>query len=488
MNASLHFATRFRKRLSATAALIVALAASAGALGYWTTSGSGSASASVGGLDAPAGVHATANGADATITWNAVTPPNGAVDGYVVTRSGSSGGTVCGTPVPVTALTCSDTGLGSGDYTYTVKAVWRSLTASAASTAVATLDHFTVAPASGTQAVGSPFTVAVTAVDHDGHVMTGYTGVVHFSSNDGLATLPSNYQFTGSDNGVRPFTNAITFKTAGASQSLMVNDTAVPAFVGTASYNVGKGSQTISFTSTAPATATVGGSTYTATATAGSGLTVAFTSATTAVCTSGGTNGATITFLTAGSCTINANQAGNTNWNPAPQLQQTFTVHTGVTITAVALKNGGSFSGIVEFRDTIQINFSGALAAATICSSWSSGSNQTASGVVTVTAGSGSAPDTITFATASGCTLHLGSVQVASTTVTSTTTYGATGTPSTYAINGNDDQIDITLGSGANGTGSSAGHATYATDPAITTSSGGSITNSPFTDSQSSSF
>ena len=42
------------------------------------------------------------------------------------------------------------------------------------------------------------------------------------------------------------------------------------------SFTVNKGNQTITFTSTAPGAATVGGATYTAAATASSGLTVAF--------------------------------------------------------------------------------------------------------------------------------------------------------------------------------------------------------------------
>jgi hypothetical protein len=94
------------------------------------------------------------------------------------------------------------------------------------------------------------------------------------------------------------------------------------------SFAITKGDQTISFTSTAPSDATVGGATYTATATATSGLTVTFSSATTSVCTSSGTNGATITFVGAGTCTINADQAGNGNWNAAPTKTQSFSVST----------------------------------------------------------------------------------------------------------------------------------------------------------------
>ena len=69
----------------------------------------------------------------------------------------------------------------------------------------------------------------------------------------------------------------------------------------------------------------------TVSATASSGLPVTFSSATTSICTTGGTNGATVTFLSGANatCTINANQSGDSNWNPATQMQQSFTITPG---------------------------------------------------------------------------------------------------------------------------------------------------------------
>ena len=64
----------------------------------------------------------------------------------------------------------------------------------------------------------------------------------------------------------------------------------------------------------------------TVTATASSGLAVTFTTTTPAVCTAGGTNGATITLVAAGTCTVVANQAGNTLYNAAPAVTRSFTV------------------------------------------------------------------------------------------------------------------------------------------------------------------
>ena len=103
-----------------------------------------------------------------------------------------------------------------------------------------------------------------------------------------------------------------------------------PGHPGAADVTVAKGNQTITFTSTAPAGATVGGATYTASATGGaSGNAVTFTSGSTTVCTSGGTNGSVFTFVGIGTCVVNANQAGNANYNAAPQAQQSFAVAKG---------------------------------------------------------------------------------------------------------------------------------------------------------------
>src|SRR5262249_6715407 len=84
------------------------------------------------------------------------------------------------------------------------------------------------------------------------------------------------------------------------------------------SFAVAKGDQTISLTSTAPGGAKVGGPTYTVTATATSGLAVTFTidASATAVCSIAGS---TVSFISPGTCVIDVNQAGNSNYNPAPR-------------------------------------------------------------------------------------------------------------------------------------------------------------------------
>ena len=75
--------------------------------------------------------------------------------------------------------------------------------------------------------------------------------------------------------------------------------------------------------SRAVADATLAQSPVTVSATASSGLTVSFSSLTTAVCTVSGTS---VTLLTIGTCTIQADQAGNGSFNAAPSVRQSFAV------------------------------------------------------------------------------------------------------------------------------------------------------------------
>src|ERR1019366_5355094 len=72
-------------------------------------------------------------------------------------------------------------------------------------------------------------------------------------------------------------------------------------------------------------------------ATASSGLAVSFNSQTTLVCT---VSGATVTLVSVGTCTIQATQAGNTNYAAATPVNQSFQVtQEPQTITFGALSN-----------------------------------------------------------------------------------------------------------------------------------------------------
>jgi hypothetical protein len=128
------------------------------------------------------------------------------------------------------------------------------------------------------------------------------------------------------------------------------------------SYTVGQGSQAITFTSTAPTNAKVGGSTYTVTATGGaSGNAVTFSSATPSVCT---LSGSTVSFVGAGTCTVNANQAGNADYLAAAQVQQSFGVTKNdqtITFTSTAPSDavfGGSYSAAATSTSGLTVTFS----------------------------------------------------------------------------------------------------------------------------------
>jgi len=104
------------------------------------------------------------------------------------------------------------------------------------------------------------------------------------------------------------------------------------------SFQVSKGSQTITFGPLPDVT--LGHLPIVVSATASTGFTVTFTTTTPAVCTSSGANGATITIVAAGTCTVRADQAGNSIFGPAPSVSQSFGVSKAAqAITFAALSD-----------------------------------------------------------------------------------------------------------------------------------------------------
>ncbi|MEI6565417.1 MAG: YDG domain-containing protein, partial [Verrucomicrobiota bacterium] len=106
---------------------------------------------------------------------------------------------------------------------------------------------------------------------------------------------------------------------------------AYAAATSTALLTVGKANQVIGFN---PLVAKIyGDGNFTVSATGGgSGNPVTFTSSVATIATCTGINGATVTILKAGTCTIYANQAGNSNYNAAPQVGQTLVVNNAAQI------------------------------------------------------------------------------------------------------------------------------------------------------------
>ena len=111
-------------------------------------------------------------------------------------------------------VTGTDTADPSVSGTLTVKVI----AASAATMAI-------VAPSS--VVANQPFNIRVTLSDRFGNVATGYTGRVHFTTSDLLATqlgtMPADYTFTNADAGSRTFSAALVTV---PSQTITVTDTA----------------------------------------------------------------------------------------------------------------------------------------------------------------------------------------------------------------------------------------------------------------------
>jgi hypothetical protein len=144
---------RARWVIAAAIAILVGLGGIAWA--YWTTTGSGTASASTATLNPPSDVTATATPGSGTVpvswTASAVSAGHVAPTGYYVTRaSGSTSANACGTSptalTTATATSCSDTSVPDGTYHYNVTAVYHSWTAASESSTNVIVVNDNVAP------------------------------------------------------------------------------------------------------------------------------------------------------------------------------------------------------------------------------------------------------------------------------------------------------------------------------------------------------
>ena len=239
--------------LVGAALALIPVAASA----FFSGSGAGTGTASVGTLGSPTGVTGSSvpGSGGVTVDWTAgSTPSGGPVDGYYVERYlGATPSPACnsapGGLQPATPLSCVDSGVADGTYTYVVTAVFRSWTAVSAASApvivtmvipTTTTMTSSLNPSVAGQAVTYTATVtpsvgsdtptgAVTLKDGGTPIATcGTSGVVTLGG--GAATCTVTYASTGSHTISGTYSGAAGF---GASTSNTVTQTVNTAVAGT---------------------------------------------------------------------------------------------------------------------------------------------------------------------------------------------------------------------------------------------------------------
>lgn len=166
-----------------------------------------------------------------------------------------------------------------------------------------------------------------------GAIITSYT----VTSNPGAITATgaaAPIVVTGLTNGVAYTFTVTATNVVGPSTASVASNSITPAAAQTITF-ANPGAQNFG---TAP----------TLTATASSGLPPVFTSSTLSVCTI--TSGGALTFLTASTCTINADQPGNSSYLPAPQVSRSFTVNAVVpTAPTIGTATAGDGQASVTF-------------------------------------------------------------------------------------------------------------------------------------------
>ena len=140
--------------------------------------------------------------------------------------------------------------------------------------------------------------------------------------------------------------------TVTATKAADTNYAAASSSATTVTFN--KANQTITFTN--PGTKERSATPFLVAPTASSGQTVSIASSTTSVCTTSGFN---ITMVTTGTCTIVASQSGNTNYNAATDVTNSFTIQdtTAPTLSSSSFTSSAGADNTYIAGDTIQATF-----------------------------------------------------------------------------------------------------------------------------------
>jgi hypothetical protein len=329
----------WHKALVAVGAVVVCVGVTTAAWGYFSSTGTGTGSALVAMLATPT-ITADPPGTTVSLAWTPITPPSGPAPGYYVLRNGAAAASACGdNAAPITATSCTDTVPISSTpttYSFSVVTVWRSWTSTSIPVQVLMPGLPTI-----TWATPSAITAgtALSAAQLD--ATASVPGSFAYSPPIGTVLAVGSGQtlavtFTP--------TNTTDYTTATGSVLITVTGpsgaTGLSGTTGPSGTTGNLDDQSISFTSSAPTDATVGGATYPLTATATSGLPVSFAidPSSSAVCS---LSSNVVSFVGAGTCTIDAFQLGDASWNAAAEAQQSFTV-AGPTGTSGPTGSGGN--------------------------------------------------------------------------------------------------------------------------------------------------
>ncbi|MBN5050407.1 autotransporter domain-containing protein [Stenotrophomonas maltophilia] len=362
---------------------------------------------------------ATATSVSFTVTFSEAVS-NVSIDDFTLVGTGNAAGNVAAVSgsgavysVDVTGITGNGTlKLNVNGSTNIVDAAGNVATAYSSGTAHSVaIPTAPDAPTIGTAtAANAQATISFTApVNTGGSAITGYTVTSSPGNKIGTGTA-SPILVTGLTNGTA-YTFTVTATNAiGTSVASAATAPVTP-----------KSPQTITFTN--PGTQNFG-TAPALSATSSSTLPVTFSSSTSPVCTI--TSGGTLTFLTSGSCTIDADQAGDGTHDSATTVSQTFTVaavtpgaptigtatagngQSSVTFTAPASTGGSSITGYMVTSNPGGLTGSGSSSPITV-NGLTNGIAYTFTVTATNSAGTGSAsaasnaitpasPQTITFA------------------------------------------------------------------------------------------
>lgn len=208
----------------------------------------------------------------------------------------------------ISAGTCTINADQAGDSTYLAAAqVSRSFTVSAVAPGAPTIGTATAGDTQASVAFTAPLNIG-------GSSITGYTVSVSPAHVAPVNGASSPIVVNGLTNGQAYTFSVQASNVAGTGPASAASNSITP-----------KSAQTITFNN--PGAQNFGSSPNlgTGASAAPSGLPLTFTSSTTGVCTV--TSAGVVTFVSAGSCTINADQAGDATYLAAPQVSRTFTVN-----------------------------------------------------------------------------------------------------------------------------------------------------------------